>query len=121
MNCIFCKIINNEIPSYTIYEDMTVKAFLDINPKSNGHILIVPKEHILDVDTIDNDTLIHIHETSKKMKSLLKTKLNWTGIAIVQNNGDIQEVKHYHVHIVPSYKNEMRLLDVKEVNEILTK
>ena len=42
MNCLFCKIINNEIPSYTVYEDEIVKAFLDINPDSNGHLLIIP-------------------------------------------------------------------------------
>ena len=53
MDCIFCKIINNIIPSYTIYEDDLVKVFLDINPKANGHCLIVTKNHFLDIDDID--------------------------------------------------------------------
>ena len=52
MNCVFCKIVNGEIPSYTLYEDDKIKVFLDINPRSNGHTLIVPKEHFVDLDDI---------------------------------------------------------------------
>ena len=53
MDCIFCKIIAESIPSYTIYDDETVKVFLDINPDSNGHLLIVPKKHITDISDMD--------------------------------------------------------------------
>ena len=66
MECLFCKIINGEIPSYKIYEDDYTYAFLDINPDSNGHTLIVPKCHFTDLDDIDLDTLKHINESSKK-------------------------------------------------------
>ena len=76
MDCIFCKIINGDIPSYTLYEDDIVKVMLDINPKADGHMLVIPKNHTLDIDTIDNDTLIHIIEVSRKMKKLLEEKLN---------------------------------------------
>ena len=104
-NCIFCKIINNEIPSYTIYEDDVVKVFLDINQDSIGHMLIIPKKHYTNIDDIDIDTLTHILETSKKMHTLLKEKLNIDGMCMAQNNGIIQEVKHYHMHIKPFYEN----------------
>ena len=75
MNCLFCKIINNEIPSYTVYEDEIVKAFLDINPDSNGHLLIIPKEHTLDLESIDMETLNHILIVAKKLKKILEDKL----------------------------------------------
>ena len=72
MDCIFCKIINGDIPSYTLYEDDIVKVMLDINPKADGHMLVIPKNHTLDIDTIDHDTLIHIIEVSRRMQTLLE-------------------------------------------------
>lgn len=113
-NCIFCKIIKGDIPSYTIYEDDIVKVFLDINPECIGHMLIIPKKHFENIDDIDMDTLTHIIETAKKMHILLKEKLNIDGMTIVQNNGIVQEVKHYHMHIKPFY-NESPSLIVEEV------
>lgn len=106
MDCIFCKIINGEIPSYTIYEDEIVKCFLDINPDSFGHVLIIPKKHIKDIDDMDNKTNNHIFEVSKKVKKILEDKLNIDGLTLIQNNGIIQEVKHYHLHLKPSYESD---------------
>ena len=63
MDCIFCKIINGDIPSYKIYEDDIVIAFLDINPISLGHTLVIPKKHYINLDDIDNNTLNHIMKT----------------------------------------------------------
>lgn len=112
--CLFCKIINNEIPSYTIYEDDLVKVFLDINPRSNGHTLIIPKKHYLDLDDIDQETLNHILEIAKKIKLLINQKLNPDGITLVQNNGSVQEIKHYHLHLIPVY-SENKLISVEDV------
>lgn len=109
MDCIFCKINKGEIPSYTIYEDDIVKVFLDIHPKHNGHTLIIPKKHYKDIEDIDMDVLSHIMETAKKIYQLLNQKLNPDGIVLTQNNGIAQDVKHYHLHLVPVYKNEMEL------------
>ena len=113
-DCIFCKIIKGEIPSYTVYEDDVVKVFLDINPETVGHMLIIPKKHYENIDDIDINTLTHINETAKKMHILLKEKLNIDGMSIVQNNGCVQEVKHYHMHIKPHYINS-KSLNVEEV------
>lgn len=121
MNCVFCKIINGDIPSYTIYEDEIVKVFLDIDPDVDGHLLIIPKQHILDMDTIDDETLSYIMIIAKKMKKLLKDKLGIDGLTIIQNNGSIQEVKHYHIHLKPHYKNEQKLNDVNEIFSKLMK
>ena len=72
MDCIFCKIVNNEAPSYTIFEDEIVKVFMNINPASNGHLLIVPKKHYTNLVDIPLDTLNHINMISKNMYTLLK-------------------------------------------------
>jgi histidine triad (HIT) family protein len=115
MDCIFCKIVNGDIPSYKIYEDDLVIAYLDINPKANGHTLIVPKNHTLDLDTIDNETLMHIMEVARILKSKLENKLNIDGLVLVQNNGLPQEVKHYHLHLIPAYKEEQELINVEDI------
>lgn len=119
MECIFCKIINGEIPSYTIFEDDLVKCFLDVNPDSNGHLLIIPKKHIKDLDDMDSTTFNHIFEVAKNMKKLLEDKLNIDGVTLIQNNGLIQEVKHFHLHLKPFYKHKTPKMDIKEVYEIL--
>lgn len=111
-NCIFCKIIKGEIPSMTIYEDDVVKVFLDINPTTNGDTLIVPKKHIENMLDLDDKRLSHIHKISKEIYNVLKEKLNIDGLTLVQNNFYGQEIKHYHVHLIPRYKND----DVKQLS-----
>lgn len=106
MNCLFCKIIEGEIPSKTIYEDDLVKVFLDINPNTNGHCLIIPKKHIVTIQEISIELATHILEVEKKIYKILKEKLKIDGLTIIQNNDLGQEVKHYHVHLIPRYKND---------------
>ena len=111
-NCVFCKIVNKELPSYTIYEDETLKVFLNIEPINEGHILIIPKKHFKDFSSIDLNTLNHINEISKKMYELLIDKLHCNGIKFVQNNGSFKDVKHYHLHLIPdSSSNKNRSLE----------
>lgn len=107
MDCIFCKIISGEIPSYTLYEDNVVKVFLDITPNTNGHCLIVPKKHFVNLVDIDLETLNHIYKVAKDMYQTLKLKLNCEGLTLIQNNDYGQEVKHYHLHLMPRYKNDL--------------
>lgn len=114
MDCIFCKIINNEISSYKIYENDMVLCFLDINPLSSGHTLIIPKKHFKDISDIDSKYLSSINDATKYVYNLLMSKLGPDGIRIVQNNGICQEIKHYHVHLIPVY-NDMLDMDVEEV------
>ena len=121
MDCIFCKIINGDIPSKTIYEDDIVKVFLDINPNSMGHLLIIPKKHIKDLTEMDNDTFAYMNIIINKMHGLLKSKLNFDGLKIVQNNGIIQDIKHYHIHMIPYYKTVTKEKSVDKIYEILSK
>ena len=121
MDCIFCKIINGDIPSYTIYEDDYVKCFLDIDPIENGHTLIVPKKHFVDFNDIEEEYLLKIHASSKIVANILKEKLECDGIKLEQNNGSIQDVKHYHMHVIPKYSTENELISVEDVFNKLTK
>ena len=124
-DCIFCKIINNEIPSYTIYEDDLIKVFLDVNPIANGHSLIVPKKHFKDINDIDLNILTHIQKTVKDLFPKYKEKLNCDGITLCQNNEYGQQIKHYHLHLIPRYENddlEMKpKLEISEPKEIYEK
>lgn len=106
MDCLFCKIIEGAIPSKTIYQDEFVRVFLDVNPNTNGHCLIVPKKHVVTVNDMDKELISHILGVEKKIYNLLKEKLNIEGLTIVQNNDFGQEVKHYHVHLIPRYQND---------------
>ncbi len=107
-NCIFCKIVNKEIPSKKIYEDKKVIAFLDINPISKGHTLIIPKKHSENIFDIGESELKGIISTSKKISILLKNKLNADGVNILHASGKEaqQSVFHFHIHIIPRYKDD---------------
>ena len=117
MDCIFCKIIHGDIPCYKVYEDDTVLAFLDISPMANGHTLIIPKEHTLDITTIDKDTLLHVYDVAKKIAKVYEEKLGIKGYMLLQNTGEEQEVKHYHLHIIPDKSKKYDLVDVKDIYE----
>ena len=96
MDCLFCKITSGEIPSKTIYENEHLKAIMDINPTSNGHILIIPKKHVTDFTEMDNVTLGHINDAAKIVKEKLYNALNPDGLVLVVNYGLTQEVKEIY-------------------------
>ena len=119
MNCIFCNIVEGSIPSHTIFEDEVVKVMMDINPVSNGHLLIIPKKHFTNLTDIDDETLMHIQKTAKEMFKLLKDKLNIDGLTLCQNNEYGQEIKHYHLHLIPRYKDDnVRLCSNKNKDDV---
>lgn len=102
-DCIFCKIIKGEIPSFKVYEDDKVLAFEDINPISEGHTLIIPKNHAENLWEISAEDLAAIHLASKKVADAIKEALNPIGVAALQLNGRgaNQVVMHYHLHLIP--------------------
>ena len=116
MDCLFCKIINGDIPCFKIYENDDVLAFLDINPDTDGHTLIIPKKHFTDLDDIDLKTLESINKASKEIKKILEEKLRCIGISLLQNNGSCQEVKHYHLHLKPFYEG-IKTIEMKKYPE----
>ena len=105
-DCVFCKIINGEIPTNKIYEDDEVISFLSIDPVTYGHTLIIPKKHFTDYTDIDLETLNYINKIGKKIYKMLWENLKCDGMKLVQNNVTPQEVKHYHLHLIPIFDNE---------------
>lgn len=106
-DCIFCKIIKGEIPSRTIYEDDLIKVIMNINPSTNGHLLIIPKEHMENINDTKEEIILHsIQVVKKTLYPLLKDKLQCGGLTLAQNNELGQEIKHYHIHLIPRYPND---------------
>lgn len=107
-NCIFCAIAGGEIPSFKIYEDDVVLAYLDINPFSVGHVLVIPKAHSEGLLDTPDETLAAVIVRVKKIAAHVKEALACDGFNILQNNGEAagQTVRHVHFHIVPRMNGE---------------
>ena len=105
-DCIFCKIINGDIPSKTIHEDENIKVIMDINPKTNGHLLVLPQTHYENLFDIDDNILLEIINYIRNNYNYLKERLNCEGLTIAQNNGYGQDVKHFHIHLIPRYNDD---------------
>ncbi len=87
VDCIFCKINAGEIPSYTVYEDELVRAFLDVNPVAKGHVLVIPKEHFENIFETPDEILAHVNIVCKKIALLLKEKLHADGVNVRNCSG----------------------------------
>ena len=118
MDCIFCKIIKGEIPSYKLYEDDKVVVIMDAYPNVDGHTLVIPKNHYETFLDLPDDLVNHINVIAKKYAISNMEKLNSKGITLLVNYGDSQKVKHYHLHLLPNYGTRPEK-DVKEVFEVL--
>ena len=108
-DCIFCKIIAGEIPSYTVYEDDVVKAFLDISQGPPGHTLVVPKKHVKDLFAYDEDLAAAVFSRLPKIaRAVKKSNPAIKGMNIINNNGEVayQSVFHSHIHLVPRYTDQ---------------
>ncbi len=108
MNCLFCKIINKEIPNFTVYEDENVLAFLDIHPCSKGHTVVIPKEHYSNLWDMNTETFELMTVSLRKVAGHVQARLQPEGMNIGINNGAAagQAVEHVHWHIIPRYKND---------------
>ncbi len=104
MECVFCH--KEKLLTDIVYEDEMVMAFMDMEPINEGHILLIPKEHYLDVDEIPDEVLSHLMIVSKKIVSALKEIYHPKGYSIMQNGGAFNDVGHYHLHIFPRYQND---------------
>lgn len=102
-DCVFCKIINGQIPSHKVYEDENMIAILDANPVSKGHTLVIPKKHVENIHEAQN--MEFLHEGLVKVSNAIEKTFDPEGINIAQNNGKAagQEVFHLHFHITPIY------------------
>lgn len=105
MDCIFCEIVNKEIPGKIIYEDDICLAFLDLSQVTNGHTLVVPKSHYNNFLEADDEVVAHMFKVSRKLGNELVDKLNARGMNILSNINEVagQSVKHFHIHLIPRY------------------
>lgn len=102
-DCIFCKIIQGEIPSFKLYEDDESLSFMDINPASEGHALVIPKEHAADVHAVSDAAIVATVRSAKKIATAIEKTLDPDGINLVQCNGAAaaQSIFHFHMHVLP--------------------
>lgn len=110
-DCIFCKIINHEIPSYTIYEDEDVLAFLDISQVSKGHTLVIPKKHVANIFEYDEELAARVWSKLPLIaRAVRKFDPDIKGMNVLNNNGEIasQSVFHSHFHLIPRYEDSER-------------
>lgn len=107
-NCIFCKLANGEIPTATLYEDEDFRVILDASPAAKGHALILPKQHYANLYELDDSVASKVLVLAKKMITKMTDILGCDGYNIVQNNGEAagQTVFHFHMHLIPRYKND---------------
>lgn len=122
-NCIFCH--KEKIITDFVYEDEMVMAFMDMDPINEGHVLLIPKDHYLDVGEMPDEILSHLMIVSKKIVSALKDIYKPSGYSIMQNGGEFNDIGHYHLHIFPRYKNDdfgwTFGNDAKDVNAMIAK
>ncbi|MDO2945433.1 HIT family protein [Staphylococcus epidermidis] len=106
---IFSKIISGEIPSFKIYENDYIYAFLDISQVSKGHTLLVPKKPSANIFETDEETMKHIGVALPKVANAIKKAFHPHGLNIIQNNGEYadQSVFHIHFHLIPRYENDI--------------
>ena len=107
-NCIFCKILNGEIPSAKLFEDEDFAIILDVGPASFGHALIIPKDHYANLFEMPEEMLSKCMKLAKVWGDKLVKALNADGLNLVQNNGLAagQTVFHYHLHMIPRYEGD---------------
>jgi Diadenosine tetraphosphate (Ap4A) hydrolase and other HIT family hydrolases len=107
-NCIFCKIGNHDIPGKIIYEDDVCIAFLDLSQATDGHTLVIPKQHFEHILEVDDETLAHVMKVVKKVALHIQNKMNAKGFNIITNMNEVagQTVHHFHIHIIPRYCEE---------------
>ncbi len=107
-DCVFCQIVRGEKPASIVYEDEETLAFMDINQGVKGHLLIIPKEHYVDITDITPEAAAAVARTSVQVAPALKRALNADGISVWQANGWAagQRVFHYHVHLFPRFTGD---------------
>jgi histidine triad (HIT) family protein len=107
-DCLFCKIVAGEIPSARVDEDERTVAFMDINPATRGHLLVVPREHAVDLLEVPDADLEACARTAQRLARRVKERLGADGVNLLNSCGSAawQTVFHFHVHVIPRYAGD---------------
>ncbi len=108
MDCIFCKIVNGEIPSLKVYEEEHTMVFMDIAKDVDGHMIAIPKKHIKNILDCDEDILNCLMATVKRVANYCVDECGYDGVNLLNANDESagQSVPHFHIHIIPRRKND---------------
>jgi histidine triad (HIT) family protein len=126
-NCIFCKIVAGELPSERIDEDEHTVAFMDINPWTRGHALVIPRSHSTDLLEVADDDLRHTAVAAKRLAGRMKERLGAEGVNLLNACGEAawQSVFHFHIHVIPRWSDDPlklpgqpRSVDQQELAEV---
>ena len=104
--CVFCEIIKRKSPAHIVYENNQLISFLDIEPINEGHVLIVPKQHVNTIEELSDEILMDIIGVAKKVVTALKVVYGNEGYSIMQNGGKFCDFGHAHFHVFPRYDND---------------
>lgn len=108
MDCIFCKIVNGDIPSLKVYEDEHTMVFMDIAKDVDGHMVAIPKKHIKNILDCDEDILNYLMSTVKKVANYCVDECGYDGVNLLNASDESagQSVPHFHIHIIPRRKDD---------------
>ncbi len=107
-DCIFCAIVRKESPASLTYEDDTVIAFMDIQPITHGHMLVVPREHAVLMQEVNDTVAMRTFKVARRMAALARQTLGAGGVNLLVMDGEVafQDVPHFHVHVIPRYPGD---------------
>jgi histidine triad (HIT) family protein len=107
-DCLFCRIVAGEIPATIVAEDERTIAFMDINPATRGHALVIPREHAADVYAIDPADLQAVAVAAQRLARRARERLGANGVNLLNSNGAAawQTVFHFHLHVIPRYEGD---------------
>jgi histidine triad (HIT) family protein len=107
-DCLFCKIVAGDIPATRVHEDERTVAFMDINPATRGHLLVIPREHAADIHAIDPEDLKAVAVAAKALAGRVRERLGADGVNLINSTGSVawQTVFHFHMHVVPRYEDD---------------
>ncbi|WP_409304978.1 HIT family protein [Peribacillus sp. SCS-155] len=106
MKCLGCSLANKIADVNVVYETELVCCILDHDPFNEGHVMILPKQHFEDVDDLDTETANAIIQAARLVSKAIKTLYKPDGMTICQNGGIFSEITHFHMHVVPRYKEQ---------------
>jgi histidine triad (HIT) family protein len=107
-DCLFCKIVAGELPAEKVAEDERTVAFMDINPATRGHLLVVPRKHARDLLDIEPDELAAVAQAAQRMTKRVVETLETDGVNLLNSCGSAawQTVFHFHIHVIPRYEGD---------------
>lgn len=107
-DCVFCSIVDGEAPAYRVYEDEDTVAFLDVNPVSRGHTLVVPRDHHATLSALPAETTAATFSAARTVAEGIEDTIDPAGLNLVQSNGAAagQDVFHVHVHLIPRREDD---------------